>query len=238
MERISESFSRDVWAREESLSVEERRKRYKRQKFSTLDEIQLWSATQLQDQEEFQFQQLLSDRILWQTLRGRNLSLSDFHYNPKINSLISIWRGDICSLEIDAIQNAANQSLLGGGGIDGAIHRFAGRELLKETETLGGCDVGQTKISRGYRLPAKYVLHTVGPVGEKRDLLISCYQTTMEVAKHHGVRSVALCGVSTGIFGYSREKACPVALSAIRQWLSIDDNIDHVNCSSLSPNFK
>jgi O-acetyl-ADP-ribose deacetylase (regulator of RNase III) len=148
-------------------------------------------------------------------------------------SRIEIFRGDITKLDVDAIVNAANTTLLGGGGVDGAIHRAAGRELLSECRTLGGCRPGEAKMTRGYRLPARFVIHTVGPVwrGGKHgeaDTLAGCYGNSLQLAVKNEINTIAFPAISCGAYGYPIEEAAHIAIKTTRDFLATDNEIRKV----------
>jgi O-acetyl-ADP-ribose deacetylase (regulator of RNase III) len=149
--------------------------------------------------------------------------------------MIEIVEGDITLLDVDAIVNAANETLLGGGGVDGAIHRRAGPELLAECSTLGGARTGEAKITRGYRLKARHVIHCVGPVwhGGKRgepDALASCYRNALQLAKKHALRSIAFPAISTGAYGYPLQEATQIAVREARAFEKADAHMRIVFC--------
>lgn len=144
---------------------------------------------------------------------------------------IKALKADITKLSTDAIVNAANSTLLGGGGVDGAIHRAAGPELLAECRTLNGCHTGQAKITSGYRLPARYVIHTVGPVwhgggSNEAKLLSDAYRNSLELATAHDIRSIAFPAISTGVYGYPKEAAAHIAIDTIRAFLNEHEDME------------
>lgn len=146
------------------------------------------------------------------------------------DQIITVEKGDITKLSVDAIVNAANQSLLGGGGVDGAIHRAAGPELLAECRTLRGCNTGEAKITKGYKLSAKYVIHTVGPIysGKEKDAsdLRNCYWNSLELAAKKDVHSIAFPAISTGVYGYPVLEATMIAIHTVRDWLKENSSYD------------
>ena len=152
---------------------------------------------------------------------------------------IEIGQGDITQLAVDGLVNAANSSLLGGGGVDGAIHRAAGPELLKECRTLGGCPTGEARITKGYTLAARYVIHTVGPVysGKPRDkkLLTGCYQNSLKIAVENNLHSLAFPAISCGVYGYPIQEACKIAVNASCSFLKSNQTIEKIIFMLFSP---
>ncbi|CAL9688089.1 unnamed protein product [Knipowitschia caucasica] len=195
------------------LDREERRKEYRRQDFVSLDKIPTWrEENSINDNEEEEETQVTS---------GGGLS-----------DKVSLYKGDITLLEVDAIVNAANSSLLGGGGVDGCIHKAAGSCLFDECHSLNGCETGKAKITCGYDLPARYVIHTVGPVArghvgpsETSDLT-ACYQNSLRLMKEHGLSTMAFPCISTGIYGFPNEPAADIALDTVKAW--IEQNLDKI----------
>lgn len=203
-----------------NMSLEERRKTYIGE-VTTLDDIDTWDA----------YFNKNADRLktLNKNAYKSSFKVNDYEAKSDLCKKVSIWRGDITKLEVDAIVNAANNSLLGGGGVDGAIHRAAGKNLLAECKTLNGCPTGEAKIAGGYELPAKYVILTVGPQGEKPGLLESCYKESLKRLLENNLRSVAFPCISTGVYGYPQDSAANVALTTVRNFLETNSSkIDRI----------
>ncbi|XP_061581557.1 ADP-ribose glycohydrolase MACROD1 isoform X2 [Cololabis saira] len=194
-----------------SLAVKDKRPYYRTSDSVPLDDIPAWTPT------------------------AGGVEKGRYKRSEKLDQKISVYSGDITKLEIDAIVNAANKTLLGGGGVDGAIHRAAGPMLKKECASLNGCETGEAKITCGYGLPAKYVIHTVGPIAqggvgeEERGALKSCYKNSLQAATENGARSVAFPCISTGIYGYPPQLAVHEALATVREYLDAHhDKLDRV----------
>jgi len=199
------------------MSREDRRKRgyHCGEKFVQLQSVPTWKDYFL-DKEDALKEKRQDDK-------------KEYEVNEDLNTKISIWRGDITTLEIDCIVNAANESLLGGGGVDGAIHRSAGEHLLDECRTLEGCETGDAKITSGYELPSSNVIHTVGPRGIKPDLLKSCYEKSLTLMMENDKKSIAFPCISTGIYGYPSDEAAPVAIQTVRNFiLKHSEKVDRI----------
>ncbi|KAM6367973.1 ADP-ribose glycohydrolase MACROD2 isoform 1-T1 [Alca torda] len=194
------------------MTLEERRKEYLRD-YVALKTVPTWMED-LKSKSE-------SD--------GENTK-EDLQGKKSLSEKVSLYRGDITLLEVDAIVNAANSSLLGGGGVDGCIHRAAGPCLVAECRNLSGCETGQAKITCGYDLPAKYVIHTVGPIARghltdaHKENLANCYKSSLKLAKENNIRSIAFPCISTGIYGFPNEPAAVIALNTVKEWLSKNHN--------------
>ncbi|XP_068897737.1 macro domain-containing protein RSc0334-like [Tenebrio molitor] len=206
-----------------SMSLDEKRKLYRCTQHTELSDIPTW--------------QEYAKKKLAPKIPCKTNSPIDNSLNSKLTEKISIFTGDITTLEVDAIVNAANSSLLGGGGVDGAIHRGAGPDLLEECRSLHGCETGQAKITGGYKLPAKYVIHTVGPRGEKPGLLQQCYRNSLKIMLEKKLQTIAFPCISTGIYGYPNELASHVAAYEVRKHLeSYNDQVDRIIfCLFLAP---
>jgi len=206
-----------------SLSQEDRRKEYScGDGYIPLSEIKTWAEEAKSDQ---------TAEIPEKRKRICEELLKDFQLNETIDlsDKVSLFVGDITKLEIDAIVNAANNSLLGGGGVDGAIHRSAGKHLLSENKTLGGCPDGEAKVSGGYKLPSKYIISTVGPRGEHPDILEKAYTNCLSKMVELDLRSIAFPCISTGVYGYPNTSACHVALRTARRFLEKNhEKVDRV----------
>ncbi|KAL7648082.1 UNVERIFIED_CONTAM: hypothetical protein RMT77_001699 [Armadillidium vulgare] len=189
-----------------NLSLDKKRKVYKcGQNFHTIEDVDKYTNIG---------RNLSKDPTFQDDFQG-----SIYKVDQNLNKKIGIFFGNIAALEVDAIVNAANNSLLGGGGVDAVIHRAAGPNLLDECRTLKGCDTGEAKITGGYLLPAKYVIHTVGPMGENQSLLEKCYVNSLHLAVENNLKTIAFPCVSTGVYGYPNKEAAKVVLQTVRTFL-------------------
>ncbi|XP_071077899.1 ADP-ribose glycohydrolase MACROD2 [Desmodus rotundus] len=221
-----------VWREEKErllkMSLEERRKEYIRD-YVPLNTILSWK-----------------EEVKGKSQNDEENTQETSQVKKNLNEKVSLYRGDITLLEVDAIVNAANASLLGGGGVDGCIHRAAGPCLLAECRNLNGCETGQAKITCGYDLPAKYVIHTVGPIarghinGSHKEDLANCYKSSLKLVKENNIRSVAFPCISTGIYGFPNEPAAVIALSTTKEWLAKNHHeVDRIIfCVFLEVDFK
>ncbi|XP_045688849.1 ADP-ribose glycohydrolase MACROD2 [Phyllostomus hastatus] len=221
-----------VWREEKErllkMSLEERRKEYMRD-YVPLNTILSWK-----------------EEVKGKSQNDEENTQETSQVKKNLNEKVSLYRGDITLLEVDAIVNAANASLLGGGGVDGCIHRAAGPCLLAECRNLNGCETGQAKITCGYDLPAKYVIHTVGPIarghinGSHKEDLANCYKSSLKLVKENNIRSVAFPCISTGIYGFPNEPAAVIALSTAKEWLAKNHHeVDRIIfCVFLEVDFK
>ncbi|KAM5218627.1 ADP-ribose glycohydrolase MACROD2 isoform 5-T5 [Hipposideros larvatus] len=221
-----------VWREEKErllkMTLEERRKEYVRD-YVPLNTILSWK-----------------EEVKGKSQNDEENTQETSQVKKSLNEKVSLYRGDITLLEVDAIVNAANASLLGGGGVDGCIHRAAGPCLLAECRNLNGCDTGHAKITCGYDLPAKYVIHTVGPIarghinGAHKEDLANCYKSSLKLVKENNIRSVAFPCISTGIYGFPNEPAAVIALSTIKEWLTKNHHeVDRIIfCVFLEVDFK
>jgi len=146
---------------------------------------------------------------------------------------VTLVYGDITTQKVDAIVNAANKTLLGGGGVDGAIHRAAGPQLQEECRGLGGCKTGEAKITKGYNLPAKFVIHTVGPIygheeGREKELLAACYKNSLDLAKQYNIKTIVFPAISTGVYGYPKEEAAKIVYETLKNYLEKDDFFEEI----------
>jgi O-acetyl-ADP-ribose deacetylase (regulator of RNase III) len=179
---------------------------------------------------------LVSYILTWPTTKGLRCFQNRYDTKERGGSMeerVKILEGDITKQEVDAIVNAANTSLLGGGGVDGAIHRAAGPELLEETRKIGGCPTGEARVSKGYRLPAKWVIHTVGPIwagGHRNEekLLASCYRNCFKAAVGLGVKTIAFPSISTGAYGFPLDRATQIALKETKEFLQTNETLETV----------
>ena len=203
-------------------SHENRKKNKTGQSCVVLEEIPLWPVLYK-----------VNEKMIKKSIRRHvpcvHLLKKRFNMKDDVNRKISLWQGDITKLQIGAIVNAANETLLGGGGVDGSIHRAAGPTLVKECRLLNGCNTGEAKLTAGHKLPAKYVIHTVGPRGKVPSKLQQCYENCLRLVRENDIKSVAFCCISTGMYRYPNRDAAHVALVSVRKWLEkYGENVERI----------
>jgi len=228
-----------------ALPMEERRKLYTcGDQFVPLSQIPTWSEQQAKENEiaedptdaandaKIEQDTVESDPDWIKQLKdelAKDVDDKKIDLNLDISTKVSVFVGDITKLELDAIVNAANSSLLGGGGVDGAIHRAAGKLLYLENRDHNGCEEGEAKSSGGYYLPSKFVISTVGPQGEYPQILSNCYYNCLTLLSNNSLKSIAFPCISTGIYGYPNTGACSVALRTVRKWLEEENNYEKID---------
>ncbi|XP_059062577.1 macro domain-containing protein CT2219-like [Achroia grisella] len=213
-----------------SLPLEEKRKLYKGGDYIALDNVDPWWKYVTQNKKELESKKHTLDDLT----EFQKIQISTAR-NKEISKKVSIFKGDITKLEVDAIVNAANSRLKAGGGVDGAIHRSAGPLLQQECNTLGGCVTGDAKVTGGYNLPAKYVIHTVGPQDGSAQKLQSCYETCLSHQKKYQLQTIAFPCISTGIYGFPNRLAAHIALSTARKYLEASEGVERIIFCTFMP---
>ncbi|KAG6458248.1 hypothetical protein O3G_MSEX010758 [Manduca sexta] len=204
-----------------ALPLDEKRKLYKLPDYINLDKIDPWSKYFVN------YRGISNKKPTGDDIAGFKITI-DAARNKELAEKVSLYRGDITKLEIDAIVNAANSMLKAGGGVDGAIHRAAGPRLQEECFTLGGCPTGDAKVSGGYNLPAKYIIHTVGPQDGSASKLQSCYEKCLSYQQQYNLKSIAFPCISTGIYGFPNRLAAHIALGTARKFLESNSGLERI----------
>ncbi|CAH0403665.1 unnamed protein product [Chilo suppressalis] len=213
-----------------NMPLEEKRKIYRNSDFIVLDRVDPWSKFFSKNEKEIEnFKHTLDDLTEFQKIK------LDSSKNKELADRISIFQGDITKLEIDAIVNAANSRLVAGGGVDGAIHRAAGSLLQEECNSLRGCPTGDAKVTGGYNLPSKYVIHTVGPQDGSAKALQSCYEKCLQYQQEYRIKSIAFPCISTGIYGFPNRLAAHIALRTARKFLETNEDMERIIFCTFMP---
>lgn len=212
-----------------NLSPEEKKIKYNKMSVITVDMVDPWNNYVIRNTNVEKRKHTLDD------VTEFNKFKIDNHQNKSLAEKVSLYKGDITSLEVGAIVNAANSRLKAGGGVDGAIHRAAGPHLQEECNTLGGCPTGEAKITGGYNLPAQYVIHTVGPQDASPAMLKKCYENSLAYHKSHKITTIAFPCISTGIYGFPNRLAAHIALRTTREFLEKNDQMERVIFCTFMP---